>query len=272
MRPNVAAFLCAVGLVGASCSIVIADDCRYTASRDAAIDAAGATRLVIDAGAGSLDVRGVEALDRVRAAGTACASRESYLDEIRLATDRRGDTLYLTAEYPRRTRGTASLDLEVEVPTALDLRIDDGSGSLTVRTVASLELDDGSGGIEVSDVRGDLTIDDGSGEITVLGVGGDVEIDDGSGEIEVTGVGGTVRVDDGSGEIELRDVDGDVVVEEDGSGEIQIEGVGGSVLVEEDGSGSIRVRDVAGDFTVRRDGSGSIDVENVRGRVDIPED
>lgn len=272
MKPNVLAFFCAAGLVGASCSIVIADDCRYTADRDAAIDAAGATRLVIDAGAGSLDVRGVEDLDRVRAVGTACASREAFLDEIQLATDRRGDTLYLTAEYPRRTRGTASLDLEVEVPTALDLRVDDGSGSLTVHSVASLDLDDGSGGSEVTDVRGGLTIDDGSGEITVLGVGGDVVIEDGSGEIEVTGVGGTVRVDDGSGEIELRDVDGDVVIEEDGSGGIDIDGVGGSVLVEEDGSGSIRVRDVAGDLTVRRDGSGSIVVEDVGGRVDIPDD
>jgi hypothetical protein len=268
--------LLAIVLVGcgfaAGCNVVIADGCDHTAPREATLDAGGATRLVIDVGAGSLDVQGAEGLDRVRAEGTACASRAELLDQIVLDTERRGDTLYLTAEYPQRVRGSVSLDLEVEVPAGLHLRIDDGSGSITVRSVAGLELEDGSGSIDVSDVAGDLEIDDGSGEIEVLGIGGSVVIDDGSGQIEVTGVGGDVRVDDGSGDIDLRDVDGTVTIEEDGSGGIDVSGVGGSVLVEEDGSGSIRVRDVEGDFTVRRDGSGSVSVEDVRGKVSVPDD
>ncbi|MGD2113773.1 MAG: hypothetical protein PVG07_01895 [Acidobacteriota bacterium] len=273
MRPIITiATILVFSLGSVGCHVAIADDCDHSAPREASLDVDGATRLVIDVGAGSLDVRGSEGLDRVRAEGTACASRAEYLDDIALSTDRRGDTLYLKAEYPRRVRGSASLDLEVELPSGLAVEIDDGSGSLTVRSVASLELEDGSGSIEVSDIDGDLDIDDGSGEIEVLGIGGSVFIDDGSGEIEVTGVGGSVRVSDGSGEIELRDVDGDVTIDDDGSGEIDIAGVGGSVVVEEDGSGSIRVRDVDGDLTVRRDGSGSIIVDGVRGRVTTPDD
>jgi hypothetical protein len=253
------------------CQVAIADDCEHSAPRQASLDVDGATRLVLDVGAGSLEVRGAGGLDRVRAEGTACASRAEYLDDIAIRTDRRGDTLYLKAEYPRRVRGSASLDLEIELPDHLALRIDDGSGSITVRSVASLEVEDGSGSLDVSDVHGDVEIDDGSGEIEVLGVGGSVVIDDGSGQIEVTGVGRSVRVSDGSGEIELRDVDGDVIVEDDGSGEIDIAGVGGNVIVEEDGSGGIRVHDVDGDLTVHRDGSGSVIVEDVRGRVSVPD-
>lgn len=254
-----------------ACQVVIADNCDHFASRDATLEAAGATRVVIDTGAGSLDVRGVAGSSELRARGTACASRASVLDDIRLVAERRGDTLHIETRFPVLRSGTARLDLEVEIPDGIAVEIDDGSGSLTVRGVASLDLRDGSGAIEVSDVRGGVTIEDGSGGIEVLGVGGDLSIEDGSGAIDVRGIGGRIVIRDGSGEIRVRDADGDVVIDEDGSGGIVIVGVGGSVLIREDGSGSIRVEDVRGDFTVERDGSGGISFENVAGRVSIPD-
>lgn len=251
-----------------ACQVVIADDCDLTAPRAATIEAEGATRVVIDAGAGSLEVRGVAGSTELRARGTACASRESVLEAIELAADRRGDTLRLETRFPRNLRGAARLDLEVEVPAGLEVLIDDGSGSIVVRGVETLSVKDGSGPIEVSDVRGGVRIDDGSGDITLLGIGGDVAIDDGSGPIDLRGIGGSVRIDDGSGGIDVRDVDGDVRVE-DGSGSIRIAGVGGSVIVEEDGSGDIRVEDVRGDFIVEDDGSGDVDFARVDGRVTV---
>ena len=254
-----------------ACQVVIADDCDRTAPREATLEAAGATRLVIDVGAGSLDVRGVAGATEVRAHGIACASRESILEDIRLVAERRGDTLYIETRFPELHTGTALLDLEIEAPDGLEVEIEDGSGSTTVRGVASLSLRDGSGELEVSDVRGSVTIDDGSGEIELLGIGGDVSIEDGSGEIDLRGIGGRIVIEDGSGEIDVRDADGDVIVDDDGSGSIDIAGVGGSVLIREDGSGSIRVEDVRGDFTVERDGSGGISSDNVDGRVSIPD-
>ncbi len=254
-----------------ACHVVIADsDCSHTAPREAKIDATGATRLVFEAGAGSLEVHGTPGLTEVRAHGTACASRDSMLDSIQIETERRGDTVYVTTRIPEVHYGSAALDLSIEVPAQLAVEGRDGSGESTIRSVASLDFHDGSGTIEISDVAGQVRIEDGSGALRVLGVGGDLEIEDGSGAIEVKGVSGTVRLSDGSGEMTVSDVGRDVVVDEDGSGGMEITGVGGNVLVRRDGSGGIRVRDVQGDFTVARDGSGGIDFDGVHGRVSIP--
>lgn len=252
MRKILLLALAACLLVGCTFSFGDWDtDCTYTAPRSAALDVDGARRVVVDAGAGSLQVRGVDGAARVVAEGTACASRESLLDDVQLTVERRGDAVVVTTVFPQHFSGTARLDLEVELPSSLPVRIDDGSGELSVRQVAALDLEDGSG------------------EIDVDGVAGDVSIDDGSGDMTVRDVGGSVYVDDGSGEIRISDVDRDVVIGDDGSGDMTITGVGGNVTVEDDGSGSIEVRDVRGDFELRHDGSGDVDVD-VDGRVRLP--
>ncbi len=272
MRIHPALLALALSLVpNLACRVVIADsDCSHTAPREATIDAAGASRLVFEAGAGSLEIHGTPALAEVRVHGTACASRESMLESIQIDTHRRGDTVYVTAQVPDVHYGSAALDLSLEVPANLAVEGRDGSGSATVRSVASLDVRDGSGALEISDVAGAVRVHDGSGELTVLGVGGDLQIEDGSGPIEVKGVSGGVRLSDGSGEMTVSNVDGDVTVDDDGSGGIEIRGVRGNVLVRDDGSGPIRVRDVQGDFTVAHDGSGGIDFDGVHGRVSIP--
>jgi hypothetical protein len=252
-----------------SCTVVIADTCDETAPRSAEIDVEGATRVVIDAGAGSLDVRGVDGATSVRARGEACASSESVLEDIRLVADRRGDTVRIETVFPRNWNGNARLDLEVELPTDLEVVIDDGSGSITVEGVASLHLDDGSGDVKISNVAGDVGIDDGSGDLELLGIGGDVTVEDGSGNIDIAGVGGEIRIDDGSGNIEVRDGDRDVIITEDGSGNIRIAGIGGSGIVREDGSGDIDVSDVRGDLRVDDDGSGGVSHDRIDGRVTI---
>ncbi len=233
----------------------LADDCDHTAPREETVDASGVETVEIDASAGYLRVRGEEGGGQIRARGEACASSEKLLEGVQLIVKRSGDRVRIVADVPDSKWGSASarLDLDVELPSGVEVKIDDSSGSIEVSDVAALEIEDGSGEIEVENVAGDL------------------EIEDGSGEIEATGIGGEVRIEDGSGEIELRRV-GSVVIEEDGSGEIDIEQVRGDVLVRVDGSGSISVRDVDGDFTVRRDGSGSIRHVAVAGVVDVPEE
>lgn len=262
-----------LAFVAASCmacnvAVAFGDECSHTAPRQANLSAAGATRVVIDAGAGSLEVIGAPGEDELRARGTACADREGVLEQIRLVAERRGDTLHLEALFPRNHRGNARLDLEVALPEDLHVSIDDGSGDTSVRRVASLSIEDGSGAIRIADVAGSVDVDDGSGEIELLGVGGDVTLDDGSGAIDLRGAGGRVRIDDGSGGISVRDIDGDMIVK-DGSGSMTLVGVGGSVVIDEDGSGDIRVEDVRGDFRVKDDGSGSVDYHRVDGRVSI---
>ncbi len=255
-------------LLLAGCGVALGDDCGETAPRQATLDAAGATRVEIVAGAGSLDVHAGDA-GRLVARGTACASGRELLDRVELVAERRGSTLRVETVFPERLRGTARLDLEVAVPPDLPVSVRDGSGSARIAGVAALTVDDGSGELVVADVRGDVRIEDGSGSLDVSAVGGDLRIEDGSGEIDVRDVDGTVRLRDGSGSLTVRRVGGDVVVEDDGSGGIDVLGVGGSVTVEDDGSGGIRVRDVRGDFTLGSDGGGDVDVD-VDGRVRLP--
>lgn len=232
-----------------------ADDCRYTDDRDATLDATGVSALRIDAEAGSLRVEGRADLTEVRIHGTACASDRDLLDEIRLDTGRRGDTLRVKVDIDDGGWGwsTRRLDLVIEVPERLAVEIEDGSGSIDVRAVASLDISDGSGEIDIDDIRGDVVLEDGSGEIDVTGVKGSLTI-----------------TEDGSGGISIRDVVGDVDIREDGSGSIDIRDVDGSVRIHDDGSGSIEVFRVAGNFDVDHDGSGGISFDHIGGRVRVP--
>jgi hypothetical protein len=233
------------------------DGCEYALDREVSISASAAQLLRLSAGAGDLRVEGREGLNEVRAVGRACASDESFLDDLTLTIEQVSGEIVLTAHYPesRNWTGnrTAKIDLVVEMPLGMSADIDDSSGSMDVR---------GSGA---------LNIDDSSGSILVRGASGSVDIDDSSGGVEVIDVAGDVRVDDGSGGIEIRDVQGSVYLE-DGSGSIFVEGVGQNVVVDNDGSGSINVQNVLGDFSVRNDGSGGIRHSGVEGAVSIPED
>jgi hypothetical protein len=212
-------------------------DCENQAARQERLDGAGLRTVRVKAGAGSLRVEGRPGAVSVDAHGTACASRESLLEEVQIRARRSGDVATIETDIPERSNwlggGEARLDLVVEVPAGVSVEIEDGSGSMDVKGVAAAAIRDGSGELVVDSVEGEVRITDGSGGITV------------------------------------RDA-GSVVIEEDGSGGIDISNVRGNVTVRDDGSGSIDVHDVGGDFTVEDDGSGGITHDAVHGRVRIP--
>lgn len=210
----------------------------YDEARNATVNAAGATAIRIDARAGNLRVTGRSDLTEVRVRGTARASHRDLLADIKVEAVRNGNEVEVRAILPEsrdwRWNEHAVLDLNVEVPAAVALDVDDTSGDMTIEGVsARVRIDDNSGNIRVRDV-------------------GDIRISDSSGGIEVRGVKGSVDIDD------------------DSSGEIEVYDVTGSVRVGRDSSGSIDVSRVGGDFIVERDGSGSIDYGDVKGKVDIP--
>lgn len=244
MIPFATRSLCAAVVLAAAPAVGHAgwwgdDYCTVKADREAVLDLAGARSVRIDAKAGSLTVEGRTGLARVEARGTACASSQSILDQVRLSTTRQGDAIVVKVDIPDGSLWSSgdqgSLDLTVLVPRMLPVEVNDGSGSASITHVGSLKVQDGSGELTVTDVAGDATIDDGSGSI------------------EVEGVTGNVRLTDGSGSITVRDV-------------------GGSVTVENDGSGGIEVASVKGDFTVEHDGSGGIDHHDIGGQVRVPGD
>lgn len=215
----------------------------YEEVRDLELDADGITALKIDAGAGSMKVRGYDGADSISVTAT-IQVEEGDEDEalefieknLVLSLERDGDTAVLRAHFRDGSwlnDINAGVALDVNMPMGMSLDIDDSSGSIKVRnTEADVRIDDSSGSIKVTNVAA-LTIDDSSGSIEVTDADGDVQIVDRSGSISVEGVSGNVRISDGSGSIRVNDVEKDVIIEEDGSGGLSVTNVRGRV--EEDG-------------------------------------
>jgi DUF4097 and DUF4098 domain-containing protein YvlB len=229
------------------------EECRFHATREAALDAAGSTRVLVNAGAGSLRVEGKPGLRQVRIRGTACASDRTLLEEIELSAQRFGSEVRVHAndrELELRNREYARLNLVVEVPEYLAATVLDGSGELELIALGALDIIDGSGNITIRDIAGSVQIDDRAGQLRLSDVRGDVNVEDTTGEIDLADVIGTVDVRDGSGVVKLLRVGRDALIS-DGSGDIEIDGVGG-------------------DLTIRTDTNGGFDYRAVRGTVRVP--
>jgi hypothetical protein len=230
-----AAFAAAPFLIGSAAHAQWSS--AYTAPRNAVVDAAGARSVEVEAAAGSLRVEGKAGLRQVQITGTARASSQQILNQIKLIAERRVDLVFIKADIPDHDdwndrNYSAGLDLVIQVPQGINADISDGSGEAKIYNVGSLEVSDGSG------------------ELTVEGAAGSVRINDGSGSLKIDNVGGDVTVTDGSGEIDVRNVTGSFIVESDGSGSISATDVRGSVIVQSDGSGSIAVIKIGKDFRV----------------------
>lgn len=208
-------------------------------------------------GPGFLDVFGVERADRikvtaaVRISGITQDRLPDFLDKhVLLSLKRRNRMAVLQSEFvdQNRMQADARIDLTVEVPKTLALKIEDESGSIFIADLeTSLEIEDGSGLIEIRMIRGNVSIGDDSGKIRLTDIIGNLEIRDGSGEIFIDRVRGDVRITDGSGGMTLTDIDGNLTIT--------------------DGSGSIEITDVTQNVFIKEAGSGSLEIEGVKGKV-----
>jgi hypothetical protein len=241
-------------LTAATASADVFGDCSFTEKRNVAAPAAGVSRIVIVGRAGYLHINGRRGAGEARASGTACVSSRDLLSDTKLILSRSGSELRIEADTPSDTGifGSSRLDFDVTVPDNVALRVEDGSGELTIDNTASAEVTDGSGDITIRNVIGDLSVRDGSGDMKIDNVSGAVRISDGSGDIDVNGAGSVEVANDGSGSADIRNVKGDV-------------------HIGNKGSGSVEVSDVGGNFHVGNKGGGSIDWKRVAGHVDVPE-
>ena len=232
MRSFIAMFV-----IVAAAATAAADD--YIETRDLDLNVEGLDLLVINAGAGGLDVRGVAGQDSIVVRATIVIpdadeddGRDVIERELKLDLQASGRKATLVSDFRKSFWGFGSngrVDIEVSMPPTLELRIKDGSGSIDVANVtADVAIDDGSGSIDVNSV-GNLIIDDGSGSIDVADASGDVEISDGSGSISVERVGGSVTIDDGSGGIRVHAVEQDLIIIDAGSGSVNYTEIRGRV-------------------------------------------
>lgn len=207
--------------------------------RKLSISSEGLASLSIDAGAGSMDVTGVEGLDEISVTATIVIDERDEDDALKfiekrmkLSLQEKNGQAVLASHFDRKFMGfgpNARIDLDISVPQGMAVSIVDGSGSIDVtRTMADVSIDDGSGSIDV-EYAANVDIDDGSGSLDISHADGDVFIVDGSGSISVRHVGGSVTIDDGSGGIRVSDVEKDLIIVDDGSGGLSISDVRGRV-------------------------------------------
>ena len=263
-----------------ACALTVpahADDCKHTAHRTANSAGPDIERVVIEAKAGDLVVRGAESRD-VTVEGRACASTAELLEESKLEIRRDGNTVSVRTVLPDIHDSLfgwdryAYMDVKVVVPKTATLKIDDSSGDMEVTDVQAATITDSSGDQHLENVAGNLDVSDSSGEIKIARVGGELRLRDSSGDVDVDSVQGDVVVEvDSSGDLDIRHVTGGVHVRNDSSGDIEIHDVKRDVLIDDDSSGGIRVQDVGGNFTVGSDGSGGIHFDRVTGEVHIPD-
>jgi hypothetical protein len=261
------------------CSLVVtaqADNCEHTAQRTVSSAGPGIERVIVEAGAGDLVVRGGDGRD-VKADGKACASSAKLLNESQLEIRRDGNTVYVRTLLPEMSGGFfgthyARVDVSLAVPKAATLKIQDSSGDMEVTDVQAASIQDSSGDQTLERIAGDLEVQDSSGEIKIAGVRGGLRLRDSSGDVDVHDVQGEVVIQvDSSGDLDIRQVGASVYVREDSSGDIEIHNVKGDVTIDDDSSGSIVVQDVGGNFKVNSDGSGAVRYERVTGSVSIPD-
>jgi len=225
-------------------AIFLAGSLAFSAqeAKTLSLAAQGIDKLEIDGGAGFLRIRGVETLNAIEVKaeiyvrGIADKKMKEFLeDHVKLTLEKKGGYAVLVGRIDSRLSffsfREAWIDLTVNIPKKMNIRIDDGSGSIDVESIiGNLVIEDGSGGIRVENIQGDLDIDDSSGEIEVRGVTGNVSIDDGSGGIEITDIGGSLTVSDGSGGIDIDRVGKDLILRGTGSGGVHYRNIKGRVI------------------------------------------
>lgn len=229
----------------------------YAEQRSLAVPATGLDRLLVDVGAGSLEIVGQADATEIKVSATVWVedhprdlnrTRGALDQHVRLELDRSGDTARLVTRTgdPGPGYSLPHVDLVVTAPSSLALTIEDRSGYIEVASIDNdVSVVDESGSIDLRDITGEVEIDDGSGSIRIARARGPVRIEDGSGSIDVEQVRDDVQIHDGSGSITVTSIRGDVTIF-DGSGGISVDNVRGDVRVPDSGSGSVSIGRVAG--------------------------
>jgi DUF4097 and DUF4098 domain-containing protein YvlB len=274
MRKITTAFLLLMLPLAASAEM----PCKFTAARNADIDAASLRSVLLTLGSSDLDIQSVPGLNKIEVRGTACASEESWLKDLQIATNRSGDRATVDVKNDHNSitislfgSSYAYLKLQVRVPAPLAVSVDSGSGDVNASNLASLDFDSGSGDLNADHIIGALSLKLGSADAKVRQVGSVHLHESGSGDVQVDGVQGDVKADEsGSGDLSFRNVSGSVVVGETGSGDVILAHIGRDAEVGSTGSGDVNADGIGGNFTVRDSNSGDVVYNNVKGKVSVP--
>lgn len=172
------------------------------------------------------------------------------LQSLKVTSNVRGDTAYLTAEDEDGSRNLCSGEFVVNVP----------------RDIASVRIETEGGNVVVNAISGRVHAETGGGSIQVDDIGGSVEAQTGGDAIDVGTVGGDVHLETGGGKISVRAVKGKISASTGGGDMVIVSGLQGAVL--ESGGGNIQVKQCTGKVKVST-GGGNIDLGDIAGPVEM---
>ena len=267
--------LAGAAMLATSLAAGAAERCQFSVPRSAEIDASGLKLLSVQIGPDELAIHGEPGVSQITVTGTACASDQKWLDDIKVETTRQGDQASVVARDGRHDNifslfgnSYAYLKLDVRVPQSLAVKLMQGSGDATAHGLAALAATLGSGDLKVNSVAGEFRASVGSGDLVANDVGS-LELSSlGSGDVEVDGVRGDAHVGSvGSGNFKLGHAKGSVTIGSIGSGDVKLDTVGGSVKADSVGSGDLVIQGVTGGVAVGAVSSGEVRITQAGGNV-----
>lgn len=142
-----------------------------------------------------------------------------------------------------------TVDLDLTVPAAADVLLENGSGDVVVRDLSGrLDASAGSGDMQLEALSGETHVDIGSGDLTGTALVATFDALVGSGDIDLTfATAANVSLETGSGDVALTVPPGTYAVSvETGSGDVSVSGVqqdpsGAVALTVQTGSGDVTI-------------------------------
>jgi DUF4097 and DUF4098 domain-containing protein YvlB len=233
-----------------------------TETKNLALSSEGIDTLVVNCGAGSFNIRGASGKGKIKITAEIEVDEpgqinfEEFLQtNVQLSLEKQGNKAILQSDIIKAAtlQIEARINLQIEVPQKINVKIRDGSGPIRVNQLdANVDIDDDSGSIKIKNIVGKVSIADSSGSIKIEDIKGNVFVTDGSGSIAIESVEGDLNIKDGSGILKVVDIDGNVTVS-DSSGSIEIHDVKENVfiVIREEGSGIVELEGVKGKVTIR---------------------
>ncbi len=205
-----------------------------TAPRTAAIlpehtfNVSGHTELIVNNDAGSIHIHSAST-NSIVVHGTKYASGIGPdVNAIDVQYEQQGNSVFVTSKEGWGIAGSRSVDLDITVPTSLDVKVANASGSITIDNVTgNVAASTMSGGINAENVNGEMSLSTVSGGIQVhqAQLHGPSVLKAGSGGIDIDNVSGEMTLSAASGGIQAHQVQlhGSSVLKTD-SGDINFTG------------------------------------------------
>jgi Toastrack DUF4097 len=146
-------------------------------------------RLVIKNVVGTVSIRRGEG-GVVTVAGTKRASGIGISPEkMQVGYELRGNTISVSSHiiWNLLQFGVRKIDLEISVPAACDIRLENGAGNVALQGIyGEIKMRTGCGRIDAGDLQGRMSLKTGSGSVSLAGINGQVTLLTGSGRIDAS--------------------------------------------------------------------------------------